>query len=151
MLGTDKYVSIMKPPRPPFPICVKRWFQRAFGIQTSNLIFESDVGLMKPTTRQEAGRSVNGNPSSVVNDPSGIDCAVVIVVSGKDNDFRLSQLTAACAVPTAPQPTIANSVVRAIPIVLGLSLRDACVRIFIFSLLVVLLGFDKPRCDGAVL
>src|SRR5439155_20917691 len=106
-------------------------------------MWESEVGLMKPTTRQNAGRSVNGIPFGVVNDPAGTDCAVVIVVFGKDNEVRLSQVKA-CAVPTAPQITIPKSVGRAIPLLLGLSLGDACLGIFISLSFCSLCGFDKP-------
>src|SRR5262245_4825427 len=98
------------PASPPLPTCCRRLFQSAFGSHTSNRMFESLVGRMTPVTRQDAGRLGNTSPEGKVNVPAGIDCVLVIVVSGKASEARSSQVLANVA---CPKPAHASSVVTA--------------------------------------
>src|SRR4051812_40120177 len=84
----------LKPrPYPPLPPWSKFPFQ-ASGIQTSNLISESEVGRETPETRQNA-TTVVAAPSGGVNWPAGTDAASVIVVLGRETVVRLPQGRAA--------------------------------------------------------
>src|SRR4051812_6616868 len=78
----------LKPrPYPPLPPWSNLPFQ-ASGIQTSNLISESDVGRETPETRQNA-ITVVAAPSGGVNCPAGTGAASVIVVFGRSTLVRL--------------------------------------------------------------
>jgi hypothetical protein len=74
-------------------------FQSDVGIHTSNLMSESLVGLISPTTRQKAGKLSKGGPGAstgfgAVNVPAGWDFANTMVVSGSASVARLSQVAA---------------------------------------------------------
>src|SRR5436309_9200579 len=89
----------ISPDQPPFPSPMNLPFQSVAGIQTSNLMSESFVGLISPATRQKAGKLSKGSPGAStgfggVNVPAGSDFARVIVVSGKVSAARLSQVAA---------------------------------------------------------
>src|SRR2546425_1173786 len=89
----------ISPDQPPFPTPMNLPFQSIAGIQTSNLMSESFVGLISPATRQKAGKLSNGGPGNAnglggVNVPVGSDFARVIVVSGKVSAARLSHVAA---------------------------------------------------------
>ena len=89
----------ISPDQPPFPSPMNLPFQSVAGIQTSNLMSESFVGLISPATRQKAGKLSNGGPGienglGSVNVPAGSDFATVIVVSGRVSAARLSQVAA---------------------------------------------------------
>jgi hypothetical protein len=68
------------PAYPPSPDERNFPFHESDGSHTSKLMFESLVGLLTPTTRQKAGRRVNGCFADGVNDPVVMTSAVVIVV-----------------------------------------------------------------------
>src|SRR5437667_5101908 len=89
----------ISPDQPPFPSPMNLPFQSVAGIQTSNLMSESFVGLISPATRQKAGKLSNGGPGNAnglggANVPAGSDFATVIVVSGRFSAARLSQVAA---------------------------------------------------------
>src|SRR5215471_7357220 len=87
----------MNPPQPPFPTDCSLRFQSVAcaGIQTSISICESDVGAITAATRQCAWRGMVGAPcwlaSLGLSGPSGTTSAAVIVVSGRDSDFKVAQ------------------------------------------------------------
>jgi hypothetical protein len=54
-------------------------------------MWESFVGVAKPTTRQKAGSPEIVAPSSGVNVPAGINSALVIIAFGCAREVRLSQ------------------------------------------------------------
>src|SRR5580765_7551387 len=92
----------MAPDQPPLPTPMNLPFQPSAGIQTSTLISESEVGRMVAATRQKAGSC--RNPACCpalrlgsVKAPAGTAAAVVMVVDGKVNAARLSQLAAKAA------------------------------------------------------
>jgi hypothetical protein len=68
------------------------------GIQTSNLIRESGVGLISAATRQKGGRFVSGGPGASITPGLYVsavsDLARVIVVSGRTRWLRLSHVAA---------------------------------------------------------
>src|SRR5689334_23634442 len=77
-------------------------FQRELGIHTSNSISESADGLIKPATRQKAGRFLKAGLPGGVNEPAGTASAVFIVVFARFSLASASQLVgAACAAKTA--------------------------------------------------
>src|SRR5215467_4381031 len=87
----------ISPDQPPFPMPMNLPFQPEAGIQTSNLMSESGVGLTSTATRQNAGRLVNGGPGILVglggvNVPAGSTLARVMVVSGSARVARLSHV-----------------------------------------------------------
>src|SRR5215475_5737637 len=89
----------ISPDHPPFPMPMNLPFQPDMGIQTSNLMSESCVGLISPATRQNAGRLSKGDPEKsmgfgIVKVPAGSDFAKVIVVSGRTSVARLSHVVA---------------------------------------------------------
>jgi hypothetical protein len=74
-------------------------FQIDSGIQTSNSICESLVGVANAATRQKAGKFVIGfEEPGGVNNPLVMDCAVVIVVSSSVKLARSEQESAAANV-----------------------------------------------------
>ena len=89
----------MLPARPPFPNCSNFPFHPAAGIQTSNLILESVVGLISPCTRQKAGTSTDfiGAPGGSAKGPAATLSAEVMVVSGNCSCFNFSQDSSARA------------------------------------------------------
>src|SRR5262245_41880260 len=62
---------LMLPAKPPLPTPRKFPFQPSVGSQTSNLISESLVGLIAPTTLRKAGRLLNGSVPGNTNEPAG--------------------------------------------------------------------------------
>src|SRR5262249_42446676 len=72
----------MAPANPPLPMPWNFPFQPLLGIHTSNLMSESEVGLMTPVTRQNSGRSLKGaaGPDVIGKAPAAMACAEVIVV-----------------------------------------------------------------------
>src|SRR5712692_3829118 len=82
------------------------------GIQVSNLMDESLVGVETPATRQKGG-----NPVCATVEPGGVklppvtDCAAVMVACGSDSVARLSQVVAAAA-GMAPATTAASETVE---------------------------------------
>src|SRR5215475_8553778 len=86
-------------------------FQFALGIQTSNLISESLVGLITPATRQNAGKSLYGvaEPVGGANAPAATDCAAVIVVLGSFNSASPSHVAAETEPPSAKDSVISGS------------------------------------------
>ena len=81
------------PAKPPLPICSYFPFQRPFvGIQISNLIFESPLGLEVPATRQRpTGALVTPDTIS----PARYDWASVIFVCGSERPVRFAHIDAA--------------------------------------------------------
>jgi hypothetical protein len=73
-------------------------FHPLAGIQTSNLIRESGVGLISAATRQKGGRFVSGGPWVSITPGLYVsavsDLARVIVVSGRTRWLRLSHVVA---------------------------------------------------------
>src|SRR6266403_5058398 len=113
----------LKPrPYPPLPPWSNLPFQ-ASGIQTSNLISESDVGRETPDTLQNAG-TVTAAPSGGVIEPAGIAVASVIVELF--GSARLARLPHGCApgaavaVRAAAQSTI-KTIERFMGVPLGCS------------------------------
>jgi len=84
---------LIEPANPPLPIPWNFPFQPLLGIHTSNLMSESDVGLMTPVTRQNSGRSLNGaaGPDAGAKAPAATDCADVIVVFESFSSASFSQ------------------------------------------------------------
>src|ERR1700746_451230 len=87
----------MFPDQPPFPIPMSLWFQPEVGIHTSNLMFESFVGLISPETRQKAGKLPKGDPGKFNSTPAGSSFARTMVVSGNASVARLSHVAARAA------------------------------------------------------
>ncbi len=81
------------------------------GIQVSNLMDESLVGVETPATRQKGG-----NPVCATVEPGGVklppvtDCAAVMVACGSDSVARLSQVAAAAGM--VPATTAASETVE---------------------------------------
>src|SRR6266545_791932 len=71
-------------------------FQPVLGIQTSNLISESAVGLITPVTRQNPGSSLKGaaEPAAGANAPGAMDCAEVMVEFASLRSASFSQVCA---------------------------------------------------------
>src|SRR5215510_2302837 len=87
----------MFPDQPPFPIPMSLWFHPEAGIHTSNLMFESFVGLISPATRQEAGKLPKGGPGKCNSTPAGSSFARTMVVSGSVSVAKLSHVVARAA------------------------------------------------------
>jgi hypothetical protein len=86
---------MMVPAVVPLPVPAKRPFQFESGIQTSNWMFDCDVGLMVPATRQKGGRlaitrGVKAGGTATFIEPEVSSRASVIVVSGKASSARLA-------------------------------------------------------------
>src|SRR5262245_46598384 len=62
---------LMLPAKPPLPTPRKFPFQPSMGSQTSNLISESLVGLITPTTLRKAGKLLKGSVPGSTNVPAG--------------------------------------------------------------------------------
>src|SRR5580692_1211152 len=86
----------MEPAQPPLPTPSYLPFQPEVGSQTSILISESADGFKVAARRQNSGRFWNAAllPCGSLNPPAGTTWAVVMVVSGKDNEARLSHVAA---------------------------------------------------------
>src|SRR5215472_18886793 len=84
----------ISPDQPPFPSPMNLPFQPDTGIQTSNLMLESFVGLISPATRQNAGKLPKSFPGKCNSSPAGSSLASVIVVSASVSVARLSQVVA---------------------------------------------------------
>ena len=105
------------PDHAPLPTAWNLPFHPVSGIQTSNLMSESGVGLIVAATRQKAGSrsyAAGGGPGSVngfsgMNAPAATDAASVMVVFGSLSDARLSHDWAAVAV-SSPLTAAAASV-----------------------------------------
>src|SRR5947209_8081659 len=97
----------MVPAKPPLPTPWNFPFHPEAGIQTSNWISESAVGLILPATRQKAGRFRIGFPPGGVNSPAGRGSAIVIDVFGSASEARFSHV-AASAGRAAPISSGAN-------------------------------------------
>src|ERR1700722_19159789 len=83
----------MVPAKPPLPICSYFPFQRPFvGIQTSNLILESLLGLEVPATRQ---RSTGALVTPDTISPARYDRASVTFVCGSERSATLAHIDAA--------------------------------------------------------
>src|SRR5262245_46723002 len=61
----------MLPAKPPLPTPRKFPYQPSIGSQTSNLISESLVGLITPTTLRKAGKPLKGSVPGNTNAPAG--------------------------------------------------------------------------------
>src|ERR1700683_4563194 len=72
----------MEPANPPFPALSSFHFQPEAGSHTSKRIVECLAGRITPATRQNAGTFSMGRPLGGLNFPAGIDCAILMVVSG---------------------------------------------------------------------
>lgn len=99
------------PDQPPFPMPMSLWFQPEAGIHTSNLMFESFVGLISPATRQKAGKLPKGGPGKCNSAPAASSFARTMVVSGNASVARLSHVAARAA--HAAEKT-ANDVTKAL-------------------------------------
>src|SRR5882724_1998653 len=76
----------MVPARPPLP-AVNSFLFHAEGIQIS----KCTSGVTVPATRQNAGTLTAARAAGGVNDPTGTDCASVIVTPGRLSEVRRSQ------------------------------------------------------------
>src|SRR5215469_5033423 len=85
--------TLITPPNPPFPTPRNFPFQPLFGIQISNRMSESTLGLITPSIRQKGGRFKIGSLPVVVKLPPVINCAAVIVVLGSFMSSMLLQAT----------------------------------------------------------
>src|ERR1700722_14489887 len=98
----------MVPAKPPLPICSYFPFHRPLvGIQTSNLIFESLLGLEVPATRQRpTGALVTPDTIS----PARYDRASVTFVCGSERPASLAHIDAAAEGPlcNAKEVTVAK-------------------------------------------
>src|ERR1700736_4664298 len=86
----------MAPAQPPLPSPSYLPFQPEVGSQTSILMSESLEGFKVAATRQNSGRFWKAAllPCGSLNPPAGTIWAVVMVVSGRESEARLSQVAA---------------------------------------------------------
>jgi predicted ATPase len=94
------------------------------GIQTSIAISESEDGLIIAVTRHLAAACSGGGwllcvEPGITKGPAGTDSAVVMVVSGRDNDFKRSQ-SPVCAV------AFAAITIRRATNFMGMIMNDNC-------------------------
>src|SRR5215471_6877570 len=94
----------MSPPRLLWPVPRYLPFQPENGIQTSILMFESEVGVNVAATRQNAGRLPKAPPSGA---------ATVIVVSGKLMLAKLAHDAALAGVEAMPTSGASKAVASA--------------------------------------
>src|SRR6516165_2255311 len=93
----------MSPPMPPLPVPMYLPFQPEYGIQTSILMFESDVGVKVAATRQNAGKLSKTGPPGTANFPVRTNWAVVIAVSGSLKVVRLAHVAATAGAASIPR------------------------------------------------
>ena len=87
----------MSPPRLLLPVPMYLPFQPEYGIHTSMLMFESEVGVKVAATRQNAGKLSKTGPPGTANFPVRTNWAAVIAVSGSAKLPRLVHVAAAAS------------------------------------------------------